>query len=200
MNAAKRFIQTTLIGGAFFLLPLVITLMLLGKVLQIVSQLIEPITKNLPQGTLAGVPAPRLFAILALLLICMLAGLLARTRPAQGVVGWLERTILFRIPGYSYMKTMGGNLVGADAGARYLPVIARIEDSWQMGFVIEHVPGGHSAVFIPGTPNPWSGSVYFMSEDRFRLLDVSLQATLTCVKAFGAGAQPMLRGKADWNE
>jgi uncharacterized membrane protein len=168
-------------------------------VLDIVSKLVGPFARQLPQSHLSWIPTPRLVAILAVLLACFLGGLLARATFAQGVVGWLERMLLSHIPGYTYMKTMGATLVGAEGGREYKAVIARIEDSWQMGFLVEYVPGGHSAVFVPGTPSPWSGSVYFMTEDRFRILDVPLAAAMGCVKRFGAGAQPMLRGKADWN-
>jgi uncharacterized membrane protein len=38
-------------------------------------------------------------------------------------------------------------------------VLARIEDSWQIAFLVERLEGGHVAVFMPGVPNPLSGSV-----------------------------------------
>jgi len=200
MKGFGRFIQTTLLGGLFFLVPIVVTFILIGKAFGLVDKLTDPIAKMMPQGSFAGLPMHNVVAGVALFLICFLAGLIATTSPARGVVAWLERALLDRIPGYSYMKTMGQTMLHADESTALKPVIARIEDSWQLGFLVEHVPGGRSAVFIPGNPNPWSGQVYFQTEDRFRLIDVTPSQVLQCVKLFGKGGDALMRGKADWSE
>ena len=38
------------------------------------------------------------------------------------------------------------------------PVLARFENSWQIAFEIERIPGGIITVYVPGAPDPWSGS------------------------------------------
>ena len=52
-------------------------------------------------------------------------------------------------------------------------VLARIEDAWQLALVVERVDATHSAVFVPGAPDPKSGSVYLMTDDQFKVIDVS---------------------------
>jgi hypothetical protein len=39
-------------------------------------------------------------------------------------------------------------------------VLARIEDAWQLAMLVEWVDATHAAVFVPGAPDPKSGSVY----------------------------------------
>lgn len=54
---------------------------------------------------------------------------------------------------------------------------------------------GHVAVFVPGAPSPWSGSVYFMTEDRIKPLDASIKTAMGCVKRLGMGSNALLHGK-----
>ena len=75
------------------------------------------------------------------------------------------------------------------------PVLARIEDAWQVAFLIERIEGGHVAVFVPGAPNPSSGSIYFMTEDRIKKMGLPLTEALKSVRRLGVGSNALLRGK-----
>ncbi|MGH7493974.1 MAG: hypothetical protein ACREOO_16475 [bacterium] len=51
------------------------------------------------------------------------------------------------------------------------------------------------AIFVPGASSPWSGAVYFMTEDRIKPLDVPLKSALNCVKRLGMGSKAMMQGR-----
>jgi uncharacterized membrane protein len=72
--------------------------------------------------------------------------------------------------------------------------LARIEDAWQMAFLVERIEGGHVAVFVPGAPNPLSGSLFFLPEDRIKPAHIPPAAALKCLKRLGAGSNVLLRG------
>ena len=92
------------------------------------------------------------------------------------------------------MKKMGESFAGSNIEQGYEAILARIEDAWQIAFLIERIDGGHVAVFIPGAPSPWSGSVFVMTEDRIRPLDVPLKAVIQCIERLGAGSNSLLGG------
>jgi uncharacterized membrane protein len=46
---------------------------------------------------------------------------------------------------------------------------------WQIGVQTEMARGGFATVFLPGAPNPHSGAVYFVPENRIRSADVKLE-------------------------
>ena len=189
------FLKDTIRGGVFFLIPFTVIFLLIGKALSLVNGITAPLASRIPVEVLAGIPVPRALAILALLVICLLAGLYAKTRPGRAAVRWLESTVLAYVPGYSYMKSMSENMAGvADAPTR-TPVLARIEDSWQIGFIVEEIEPGQYAVFVPGAPSPWSGSLYLMAEDRIRRLDLKVAQAQSCLRALGVGSKGLLAGK-----
>ena len=195
MKAATGSFQDTLVKGIFLLAPIMVFGMLIAKAIGVLRALVAPLTGNM--GPLAGIPAPALLASVVLVLVCYLAGLVSQSRAAHGVTTWLESTVLKHIPGYVYAKGMGESMAGVQGGTTYQPVLARIEDSWQLGFIVETIEEGQYAVYVPGAPSPWSGAVYFMAEDRIRKLDMRVGQVQGCLKRLGLGSSEFLKGKLD---
>jgi uncharacterized membrane protein len=185
--------QENLIRGVLLFAPIMVFGILIAKAIGLLRKLVEPFAG--PMGSMAGIPMPALLATAVLVLLCSLAGLLAKSRNARGLVGWIESHVLTHIPGYDYMKGMGENVAGVQGSTAYQPVLARIEDSWQLGFIVETIEPGQFAVYVPGAPSPWSGSVYFMAEDRIRRVDMKISEVQGCLKRLGIGSSALLRGK-----
>lgn len=188
------FIKTTIVGGFIFLVPIIVLTIIFGKALGITRTIVRPLVTLIAVETVAGVGVVTLLAILVIVIFCFLTGLLARTKLAKKIIDWLESTLLSNIPGYTFMKSMGESFAGIDKDQGYETIVARIEDAWQIAFLIERIDGGHVAVFVPGAPSLWSGSVYFMTEDRIKPLDIPKKSVLKCIQRLGAGSNLLLRG------
>lgn len=171
-----------------FLVPIVALLAILGKAHEISLRIVTPLAA-------AGAGSPRLLAIVLIVTFCFAAGLFARAAVARRIGDWLEGTILSKIPGYAFMKGMMESLVGADRAQARDVVLVRIEDAWQIAYLMDRIEPGHVAVFIPGAPDPRSGSVYFLTEDRIKPIDVPLAAAMERLRYGGRGSGAVLRGK-----
>ena len=73
--------------------------------------------------------------------------------------------------------------------------VVRFDDLWQIGFEIERIEGGKVALFLPGSPDPWSGSVCIAEEDRVTPLDLPVAAVARMVRRRGRGANEALRDR-----
>jgi len=195
MKRLVRFIENTIRGGIWFLIPLVVLMVILDKAHQITSKVVAPIADLIPVDSILGLDEPRVLAVVAIVLFSFLAGLLAKTRTAHKFIDWLEAALLSNLPGYEFMKRFGDNLVGLEDDGDHQVVLARIEEAWQIGVLIETLENGYHAVFVPDAPRPWSGSVYLMTEDRFKRLDVSFPAALKCVRRLGHGSKELFSGR-----
>lgn len=189
MNRVPHFFRTTLVAGVLFLVPIVVLVVIIAKALEFAHRFSDPLAARFP--VMAG-HTPLLLAALLLIIVCFLLGLLARLGPARMGVAWLESTFLSKLPGYAFLKGAGESVLGQEGQTPYPVVLARIEDAWQFGFVIEELDGGHRAVFVPGAPNAMSGSVYFMGPDRVRATNVTVSAALKCLRLLGAGGGKLL--------
>jgi uncharacterized membrane protein len=75
------------------------------------------------------------------------------------------------------------------------PAVVRFDDSWQIGFEIERIAGGKVTLFLPGSPDHWSGSFCMMDEDRVTPLDLPVPAVAAMAKRLGKGASEALRDR-----
>ena len=192
MRNLLRFLRTTVVGGLLFLVPLVVLGAIVERALRIAHRVSDPLANRLfpdarPSVLLAS-------AALLLALFCFLAGLLAMAGPARRMIAWLESGLLAKIPGYLLLKAAGQSALGVESQSQYPVVLARIEDAWQFGFIVERLPDEHFAVYVPGAPNTMSGSVYFMSAERVRPTEIPMHHAMKCLRGMGAGSAAMLPG------
>lgn len=188
-----NFFKTTLLGGVIFLVPIVIFVAVVGKGLEFTNKLAEPLSRILPIESVGGVAVAHLVALAILVLICFIAGLVARTNTARRFVASLESNVLDRIPAYALVKAKAGSVLNPQDTEDMRPVLIRFDDSWQLGFEVEKVSEEKSLVYLPGAPDPWSGSVCAVTTDRLSVLDVNVKTASDLMKRLGKGSTATLK-------
>ena len=186
------FAKSTVVGGIFVLMPLVLLSIAFGQALKIAYQIVHPIVEWLPVKSVGTISLAFLLGAAALLLGCFLAGLFARTAVSQWLVGSLERNIISFVPSYGLMKSMGQGWIGVEADSSHQPVLVRLDDAAQIGFVMDTFPGNRNVVFIPGVPAPWSGSLLVVASDRLEAIPLSTRQTIDCLRKLGADTSKLL--------
>jgi uncharacterized membrane protein len=187
-------LRATLVGGLLFVAPLILMLVVLQKGVEIAKKVVKPIVAVAPVQSVAGVAMATLAAIVLLVLLALGLGLFAQTRLGQRIREWLESLILGRVPGYAILKGLVGGMDGVE-GADVKPVLAWIEESWVYALVLEVHPDGHRTVFVPATPSPLSGAIYFLPEDRLRPIDVPMAEFMKAIRRFGVGSAALVGGR-----
>ncbi len=189
----KKFLTTTALGGILFLVPLVFVVLILGKAYELMLRVAEPISRLLPSDTIAGVGILNLIAIAVMLLLCLLAGLIARSRPARRLYNRFDRVLLELIPGYAWTKALVSSL--GDTGEvteKFKPVLVRLDDQMQLGFEMERTDTDLVVVFFPGAPDVRSGSVAYVEASRVSTAEGNLLAINKSLKLMGIGAVKLL--------
>ena len=191
-----NFLKTTVLGGVLFLVPVVVLIAILEKALGVAKKVVVPVNDALFQGTVHHAYMGDLLALVLLLVLCFLAGLAAKTSFARKYVDALEKQVLAKVPTYDSMKSKFLATLQSQSqspeGPAMRPVLARFEDSWQIAFEVERIPGGIITVYVPGAPDPWSGSVCFMTEDRIQAIDPAMSPVMKTLKDLGKGSNEQL--------
>lgn len=73
------FLGTTILGGLFFLFPIVFAVAIIGKGLEFTNKVAAPLAGLLVIDSIGGLAGVHLLALVILVLICFLAGLAAKT-------------------------------------------------------------------------------------------------------------------------
>lgn len=186
----KKFIKKTIIGGLLFLIPITVVVILLLKVFGFMKKIADLINKAIPIEKILGVGATNIIAILLILLICFIFGLLASNKKMLGFKDTLEKNILMKIPGYLFIKAYTKGLEDQEKGVNQLdPILVIFDDNAQLGFLIEENENGLSSVFMPGSPNPWSGSVIYVEKKRVKQLNISTNKAIKHLKQAGKNSK-----------
>jgi uncharacterized membrane protein len=192
MAAISRFLRMTILGGAFFLMPIVVIVYLLNKAIDLARRGLKPVAQIIPDQLVSGTTMETIMAVGLIVLLCFLAGLFARTLMAQKFTSKLESAMLSKVPAYDYLKQAGSSMMGLGEMAEHPVVLAQLGDVWRLGVQTDIVQEGLAAVFILNSPNTFSGSVFFVARDRVQRLDVSLARALRCLERCGVGGGSLL--------
>ena len=192
MKAISHFLRITVLGGVLFLAPIVVLAFILDKAFDFARRALKPVTAIIPDRLVSGVTAEAIMAIVLIAILCFLAGLFARTRPAQQIMAELESSVLSKVPAYEYLKQAGASVMGLGEMADHPVVLAQLGGAWRIGVQTDVVGGGLVAVFIPNSPNPMSGSVFLVAADSVRPAGVPLAAAIGCLRRCGAGSEAFL--------
>lgn len=189
MHNKFDFIKATVIGGVFFLIPLAVVAVLVGKLVEVMRGVAGSLAPLLPVETPVGALVLNLFAVLVILGFCFLAGMAAQRAQAKKIVAKLETTLLAALPGYAFVKAFGDNMRRSDEiSESFMPVSVQFDDYSQLAFEIEREPNGKVALYLPSAPNPWSGTVVYVTNDRVTRLSMSLNDALKNIRMLGKGS------------
>ncbi|QDU30080.1 hypothetical protein ETAA8_51990 [Anatilimnocola aggregata] len=186
------FLKATIVGGLFVLVPVVLISIVIGQAAQFAYEVVHPLVQWLPVKSVSGVSLSFLIGLIALALLCFLAGLLARTAVSRWFVGTLEQLIVSFVPGYALMKSMGQGWVGVEEKTPHQAVLVRFDDVAQLGFVMDTLPDSRHVVFVPDVPNPWSGTLLFVTPDRIEPLAITTKQAIDCLRHLGANTSKIL--------
>ncbi len=186
-----HFIKTTVIGGVVFLVPIVFLVMIFTKAAELMMMIAEPMAEWIPVDSVGGVALANVIAGAAIVVVCFVAGLLARRALVKTTVDKLETNVLTKVPGYVIVK---GMLSGLHDDERYQlkTVMASFGSSERIGLEIERLQDGRVVVFTPGAPNPWSGIVHILAAENVQSLDLPMSEYVENVERYGQGTDQLL--------
>jgi uncharacterized membrane protein len=190
-----RFVKATLVGGLLFMVPIILMLLVLKHAVEMVGKVVAPLAGHFPVHKIAGVGVTTILAAILIFVVSFVLGLAAQTSAGRRLRDWLEWTILGKVPGYAMLKGMLHGSTGLEQEGDVKVVLARLEDAWQIAFLVEAHKDGQCAVFVPGAPNPSSGSLYFLPADRVRPSDLPIMKAIGIIRKLGAGSEEALGGK-----
>jgi uncharacterized membrane protein len=192
MKASSNPVTTTLLGGAIFLLPLIVVIYVVGQGLGLMAKVAEPLVAALPNKSIGGVTLASVAALLLLLLLCFGAGVLAKAAFGRALSAKFEDKLQTLYPRYTVIKAMSQGLHGA-VGQRVLkPVLATFDDHQLIAFDMERLPDGRAVIYLPGAPDAWSGSVVPVPAERIQALDIDPSDLARSLQGLGRGTAALL--------
>ncbi len=199
MKQMVDFLKTTVIGGLFVLLPVLLLYMLLAEALKLVVALATPIADLFPKEVFTKIEAPFLIALVLIVAVSFLLGLALRSAALSRMGDWIEDTVLSRFPAYAVLKRLTKGF-GKEEATAFKPAFLISAEGWkEIAYVIEDHGDGQLTVLVPWAPTAFSGSVRVVDRDRVEMLDASLGDVSKVLGLWGMGMRELL-GKGNTAE
>lgn len=195
VRQALSFVKTTLVGGVVFLAPLVVLVVLVAKAAELLRRLARPLAALLPVDRFVGVLAADVVVGILVILGCFVAGLVARAGFANRIVKKAEAGVLWRIPGYGFIKGLTDSLDKSAAGSMR-PVLIHFDDAAQLAFEVDQLADGRRVIYVPSAPDPRAGSVLVMAQERVESVPIAFVAAIGSLRSLGRGLGRSLGGPA----
>jgi uncharacterized membrane protein len=189
-------VKTMILGGLIFLVPFAVVLLVISKVFSVSMRLAEPIADRIPIDAVAGIALANIISVAIILVVCFLAGIAAKSVLGRRLYGKLDELLLNLVPRYTFVKSMTASIGGGDDKSVLIPVLARFDDLAQIAFEVERGPGDLVTVYLPGSPDPWSGSVAHVTSDRITPLDKDFTSVIGSLRKVGRGTSALLESSS----
>ena len=189
MRTLAEFTKTTLIGGVLIILPVYLAALLLAKTVKGILELLSPVTSQIP----AAVEFRQVLAIALLVAVCFIVGLIVRTGPGLRAKNAFERSVLEKLPGYTFLRGLTARLSGRSEEHTLQPALVEIEEALVPALIVEELDDGSYTVLVPSAPTPMAGSIYILPRDRVHPVDIPLTKAIGVFTKWGTGAGEFVR-------
>lgn len=194
VSQTAEFLKATAIGGLIFLLPLAVIGGLLGYVYNMVLTAYEPLKEFLPVSSAIGIALLFLIAVGILLLFCFFCGLAAQRAIGRKFSKSIEKQLVMVFPKYAiYKDIVAGNLGGDSLAPSLSPVAVQSSDLIRIGYEAGRTQRGLVIVYLPGSPDPWIGSVVLVEPHRVQSLEIAFNEAAAICERLGRDSAEQLK-------
>lgn len=193
MTNAKNTVTGLVVGGFFVLLPVLLVGLVMEKVFSILQGVVHPLLDAMPGEVFHNPWLRFVIVLLAVLLVLLFTGLLARTQAGRRGGQRLESLVLRRLPFYSVLRNLASGLAGKDDEGSLRPVLVTVNPGLQqLGLLIERHPEGHGTVFFPSSPTTGTGTVLVVEASLIGELRVPGHKLFNALGKWGLGTAELL--------
>ncbi|NNJ93553.1 MAG: DUF502 domain-containing protein [Halobacteria archaeon] len=197
MEKLKNFLKTSLLGGVVVILPVAILVSVTLWLFDLVTGLIEPLTRLLISDSQLNEKAAEILVIILIVMTCFFVGVLVRTRLGDFLYRFIETRILKLAPGYSMIKETVLQIFGSRKDSPFSSVaLVQVfgNETLMTAFITDKHMDGSFTVFVPTGPNPTSGLIYHLEGRFVHPVDIPVQDAMRSIISCGAGSAQLMQG------
>jgi uncharacterized membrane protein len=189
-----KFLKTTLLGGLFVLLPLMLLWIGLREIGGLLTEMAAPIADLFfvdlfPPETFDRLSAPGAVALIIIIGTSFILGLMAKSGWLSNIGHRIENSVLMKIPMYNMLKIISGALINTDK-SNVCPALVRDgAGGGEPCYVMELHKDGRATVLLPWSPASFAGSIKVVHQDKLEFLTCSIDEFSRSLSFMGVGVE-----------
>jgi uncharacterized membrane protein len=183
MRILNKPTRSLVIGGLFFIIPVIIIIALGKEAIGILRPLGQTISHTLGVSTVFGKATISVICVLLLLFLCYLAGLLLKIGMVSDWGDKIEEKIFLFLPQLQIIKY---RLTGEDAmQSVWTPILLKDEQFYVLVFVTSSLDEEVISIYIPESPKLDSGEIRFVRKADCEYHIITMKQAMDAVISFG---------------
>lgn len=191
-----NFLKTTLLGGLFILLPLMLLWIALKEIGGLLESMATPIADLFPKDVFDDLTTPGIVAILLIVGTSFVLGLAARSAWLSSIGRSFENSVLNRVPMYRMLKIISSALIDTGSGDVRPALVTDRSGGGDPCYVIEKHKDGRATVLLPWSPASFAGSIKIVQQSDLEYLPCSLDEFSRSLSQIGVGVESCITGKS----
>jgi uncharacterized membrane protein len=193
MKNTIDFIKSMVIGGIVFIIPLIILIIIIEKTFSLSKIIVTPIVKFLAAKEIMGFAADIVLAVGIILFFLFIVGIISRTSAAKNTMSRLEDKLLSRLPMYPQIKQASGSILKLEGNNSLKTVLVEAEGGKRLAFMVNKLDNNQSIIFLPDAPNPWSGSIVFIDNQKYKEINLTFNNAMQILTSMGTSSNDILK-------
>ena len=181
-------IRNLIIGGVFFIIPLILLIIIITKALSLLKPLVSIVMEKTGLEGFFGAATATVFGVTIIVMISAIAGFLLQS----GLIGaWgtsFEEWLFIHAPGLQAKKFLMQGDKEVHAKTKWVPVLFQEEHYFRLGFITnEFKEADILSLFIPDYPKLNSGEVRYYRISDLKYKKISMKEAAASFNHFGKG-------------
>ncbi len=186
----RKTLKSTALKGLAVLLPSLILVTFLLWIWRVLFGFVRPAGALVASRLGIGVNWGAVIVLIVFIVACYSLGHAVTTAVGRKVKELVEKNFFDRAPGYALVRNVVSQLLGTEKSPLSSFSVVRFEEAGirMSGFAVERSEDGWCTIFVPTAPNPTSGFILHVREERVMELNVSPGEAIESVIGCGAGS------------
>jgi hypothetical protein len=188
-----NFLKTTVLGGLFVLLPLMLLWMGLAEIGNLLAAMATPIADVLadffPQDYFDNLMVPGVVALFLIVIASFILGLAARSNWLSSVGRSIENSVLNKVPMYKMLKIISRAMIDTDTSHIDPALLRDGSGGGDPCYVIEKHSDGRATILLPWSPASFAGSIKVVQQTDLEILSCSLDEYSRSLSQLGVGVE-----------
>jgi uncharacterized membrane protein len=195
-----NFLKTTLLGGLFVLLPLMLLWIGLQEIGGLLAAMAAPIVDLFivdlfPAGTFDNLTSPGVIALILIVGASFILGLMARSGWLRSVGRSVENSVLNKVPMYRMLKVISSALIDTDTSEVCPALIRDGSGGGEPCYVMEKHKDGRATVLVPWSPASFAGSIKVVQQSNLEFLNCSVDEYSRSLSQMGIGVEECMSSR-----
>lgn len=191
MKSTYKYVRNHIITGFIFLMPVLISIVVVGKFWTKLLLAGNKVSKFLKVDTVLGASGDAVIALILFFLLCILAGYLVKLSVFKRMSDWLDDKLASFIPGYTDIRKQTETKVGKGPQEQVFETcLVQTQEHWKPAYLIDTAENGDAVVFIPSAPTFNTGQVIMAPANSYKKLKIDSKTLNAYLKKLGKGLTP----------